>query len=90
MIAQSDIGHRTEDGRPDLRIAALWVESAPSLGPGETASVRLAPLRPEHWRHLKVGGLITMYEAQPVAGLAEIIELLPPVLHLPPRTAPTE
>ncbi len=73
-----DIGTRTADGHPDLRIARLWVEFAPTLGPGETASVRLAPLRPEHWRHLKLGDLITMYEAQPVAGRAEIIELLPP------------
>ncbi|GAB3945423.1 hypothetical protein GCM10029976_071150 [Kribbella albertanoniae] len=72
-----DIGARTADGHPDLHVARLWVEFTPTLGPGETASVRLAPLQPENWRHLKLGDLITMNEAQPVAGLAEIIELLP-------------
>ncbi|MEU9401218.1 hypothetical protein [Streptomyces sp. NPDC048242] len=73
-----DIGNRTADGRQDLNIARLWVEFAPQLGPGETADVRLAPLRPEQWRHLKRGDVITMHEAQPVVGLAEIIEVLPP------------
>ncbi|MGA6160915.1 hypothetical protein ACPEIC_47330 [Stenotrophomonas sp. NPDC087984] len=73
-----DIGNRTADGLRDLNIARLWVEFAPQLGPGETADVRLAPLQPEQWQHLKPGDVITMHEAQPVAGLAEIIEVLPP------------
>lgn len=73
-----DIGNRTADGRQDLHIARLWVEFAPQLGPGETADVRLAPLRPEQWRHLKPGDVITMHEAQPAVGIAEIIEVLPP------------
>ncbi|WP_405062305.1 hypothetical protein OG474_11865 [Kribbella sp. NBC_01505] len=73
-----DIGTRTADGHPDLRVARLWVEFTPSLGPGETASVRLAPLRPEHWRHLKLGDVLTMYEAKLPVALAEVIELLPP------------
>lgn len=50
----------------------------PQLGPGETADVRLAPLRPEPWRHLKPGDVKTMHEAQPLVGIAEIIEVLPP------------
>ncbi|MEV6551496.1 hypothetical protein AB0M57_22670 [Streptomyces sp. NPDC051597] len=73
-----DIGNRTTDGKPALSIARLWVEFEPQLGPGETADVRLAPLQPEQWRHLKPGDVILMYEAQPVAGIAEIIEVLPP------------
>lgn len=73
-----DIGNRTADGQRDLNIARIWVEFAPQLGPGETADVRLAPLQPEQWRHLKPGDVITMHEAQPVAGIAEIIEVLPP------------
>ncbi|MEV7975009.1 hypothetical protein [Streptomyces sp. NPDC086519] len=73
-----DIGHRTAAGQQDLNIALLWVEFAPRLGPGETADVRLAPLQPEQWRHLQPGDVITMHEAQPVAGIAEIIEVLPP------------
>ncbi|WP_331726093.1 hypothetical protein [Streptomyces sp. NBC_01012] len=73
-----DISHRTADGRQDLNIARVWVEFEPQLGPGETADVRLAPLQPEQWRHLKPGDVITMHEAQPAAGIAEIIEVLPP------------
>ncbi|WP_063770212.1 hypothetical protein [Streptacidiphilus melanogenes] len=73
-----DIGGRTPDGRPDLRVARLWVESAPTLGPGETAEVRLAPLRPEHWRQLRPGEVVTMYEARPVGGVAEILEVRSP------------
>ncbi|MFH8381550.1 hypothetical protein ACH4E7_11475 [Kitasatospora sp. NPDC018058] len=73
-----DIGSRTADGRRGLDIARLWVEFAPELGPGETAVVRLAPLRPEQWRHLEPGDVITMHEARPAVGIAEIIEVLPP------------
>ncbi|MFJ9446299.1 hypothetical protein ACIRRH_31235 [Kitasatospora sp. NPDC101235] len=43
-----------------------------------TADVRLAPLQPEQWQHLQPGDVITMHEAQPAAGIAEIIEVLPP------------
>jgi hypothetical protein len=73
-----DIGNRTADGQQDLNIARLWVEFAPQLGPGETADVRLAPLQPEQWQHLKPGDVITMHEAKPAVGIAEIIEVLPP------------
>lgn len=54
------------------------MEYAQELGPGEIADVRLAPLSPEQWRHLKCGDVLTMYEAQPVAGTATVIEVLPP------------
>ncbi|MEW2267661.1 hypothetical protein ACGF5T_34415 [Streptomyces sp. NPDC047853] len=73
-----DIGNRTTDGERELNIARLWVEYAQELGPGETADVRLAPLSPEQWRHLKCGDVITMHEARPVAGTATVIEVLPP------------
>ncbi|WP_346766351.1 hypothetical protein [Streptomyces sp. CB01881] len=73
-----DIGSHTAVGQRDLNTARLWVEFAPQLGPGETADIRLAPLQSEKWRHLKAGDVITMHEAQPAAGTAEIIEVLPP------------
>ncbi|MGM9385697.1 hypothetical protein [Streptomyces antibioticus] len=73
-----DIGNRTAGEERELHIARLWVEYAQELGPGETADVRLAPLSPELWRHLKCGDVITMYEARPVAGTATVIEVLPP------------
>ncbi|MFJ4964570.1 hypothetical protein ACIP6P_19335 [Streptomyces sp. NPDC088729] len=58
------------------------MESAPKLGPAETAGVRLAPLRPQQWKHLKPGDVITMHEARPAAGIAEITEITE---ILPPR-----
>jgi hypothetical protein len=73
-----DTGNRSAGGERELSITRLWVEYAQELGPGETADVRLAPLSPEQWRHLKCGDVITMYEARPVAGTATVIEVLPP------------
>ncbi|MGW2843010.1 hypothetical protein ACWCWD_35120 [Streptomyces sp. NPDC001493] len=73
-----DIGSRTAGGVPDLYVARLWVESRERLGPGETAGIRLAPLRPGEWRHLRPGGPVTMHEGRPVVGVAEIVEVLPP------------
>ncbi|MFF4341496.1 hypothetical protein ACFY00_16365 [Kitasatospora sp. NPDC001540] len=73
-----DIGNRTADGQRDLSVARIWVESAPHLGPGETADIRLAPLRPEQWRHLKPGDVVAMHEGRPPVGIAETIEVLPP------------
>ncbi|GAA0345335.1 hypothetical protein [Streptomyces blastmyceticus] len=54
------------------------MEFEPQLGPGEIADVRLAPLQIGQWHHLKPGDVITMHEAQPAVGIAEIIEVLPP------------
>ncbi|MFF4875472.1 helix-turn-helix domain-containing protein [Micromonospora sp. NPDC000668] len=68
-----DLGRRTAAGDPDLRVARIWVESAPALSPGTTESVRLGPLSPALWRHLQPV-TITMHEGRPVAGKATIIE----------------
>ncbi len=73
-----DIGNRRADGERDLSIATLWVENAAELGPGELAVVRLAPLIPERWAHLRCGDAITMYEARPVAGTGRVIEVVAP------------
>jgi hypothetical protein len=54
------------------------VENAAELGPGELAVVRLAPLIPERWAHLRCGDAITMYEARPVAGTGRVIEVVAP------------
>ncbi|EHR60182.1 hypothetical protein [Saccharomonospora cyanea] len=66
------------DGRTELHIAALWVETASALQPGGHGTVRLLPLTPERWRHLAPGDRITMHEARPVAGTATIVQVLPP------------
>lgn len=73
-----DIGRVTADGGRELYVAAVWVEGAESLGPGESAPVRLAPLSPDRWRHLAPGTVITMHEGRPVAGTATILQVVAP------------
>ncbi|MEU4231944.1 hypothetical protein AB0F17_47260 [Nonomuraea sp. NPDC026600] len=78
-----DIGRLTSEGEPLLSIALLWAEGYGRLEPGACAPVRLLPLRPEHWQHLKPGDVITMHEVRPPAGTARIIEVMPPVVAAP-------
>ncbi|WP_217553638.1 hypothetical protein [Streptomyces sp. GbtcB6] len=70
-----NIGNRTPTGEPTLNIASVWLESTPFLGPGERASVRLAPLDPSQWRHLKPDQTITMHEDRTIAGTAVVLEV---------------
>ncbi|MFF2810982.1 hypothetical protein ACFVT2_28160 [Streptomyces sp. NPDC058000] len=73
-----NIGNRTPTGEPALDIASLWVEFTPFLGPGERSSVRLAPLDPAQWRHLRPGQTITMHEDRTVAGTAVVLDVQGP------------
>ncbi|SCD37310.1 hypothetical protein GA0115245_103613 [Streptomyces sp. di188] len=73
-----DIGHRTPTGEPAYAVARLWVEGAPALEPGGSAPVRLAPLTPELWRHLRPGQVITLHETRPASGTAVLLEVGPP------------
>ncbi|WTF97926.1 hypothetical protein OHA19_00880 [Streptomyces sp. NBC_00012] len=80
-----DIGNRAPCGEQAANIARLWVEGAPGLAPGESATVRLAPLCPEQWHHLQPGDVITMHEGMPAVGTATIIEVTPPAVPEPDR-----
>ncbi|GLY52143.1 hypothetical protein [Lentzea sp. NBRC 102530] len=60
------------------RVAALWIESKPVLGPGERATARLRPFVPPAWAHLIRGDMITLHGTSP--GTARIIEKVPPRL----------
>ncbi|MFD8421075.1 hypothetical protein [Streptomyces sp. NPDC059466] len=73
-----DIGRRTPAGRPDLCVARLWVEFAPSMEPGGRATVRLAPLSPSNWQRLRPGQVITMYEDRTAAGTAVVLDVQGP------------
>lgn len=73
-----DIGLRTTTGETALASARVRVEFATSIGPGQQGSIRLAPLDPPQWRNLATGDVITMHEANALAGIAEITEILPP------------
>ncbi|MFI8850194.1 hypothetical protein ACIGW3_08390 [Streptomyces sp. NPDC053499] len=70
-----NVGNRTPSGEPGLNIARLWVEFIPFLEPGGRSSVRLAPLDPLQWQHLRPGQVITMHEDRSVAGTAVILEI---------------
>ncbi|WP_246568634.1 hypothetical protein [Polymorphospora rubra] len=75
--ASSDRSGTSADGRPgrpNLLVARIWVEPAPAMPPGATGPVRLGPLSPALWRHLRPGMTITMHEGQPTVGTATIIE----------------
>ncbi|MFF7636144.1 hypothetical protein ACFZB9_23795 [Kitasatospora sp. NPDC008050] len=41
-----------------------------------SATVRPAPLTPEHWRHLAPGDPLTLHEGRPAAGTATVIEFI--------------
>ncbi|MEU7906295.1 hypothetical protein [Actinoplanes sp. NPDC049118] len=73
-----DLGLVMPEGHPDLRVARIWVEREPRLDPGACGSIRLAPLSPEGWRHLRPGDEITMHEQAPPAGTATITQTLFP------------
>jgi hypothetical protein len=64
-------------GRPGPRAARVRVEFAPSLGPGETGTVRLAPLTPADWRGLRPGDRITIHDRSHIEGTATILETGP-------------
>ncbi|MGK5548835.1 hypothetical protein ACSNOH_29495 [Streptomyces sp. URMC 127] len=82
LQAMWNIGHRSPAGEMSVSIAWLWVEDRPALEPGGRALVRLAPLTPSHWRHLRPGHRITMHEDRTVAGTATIVETGPPYAGL--------
>ncbi|MFE4529029.1 hypothetical protein ACFRMO_32780 [Streptomyces anulatus] len=70
-----DIGDLSHTGERAVSIAALWVENMPILEPGGQASVRLVPLTPSHWTHVRPGQRITMHEDRSVAGTAVVSEV---------------
>ncbi|MDX3094545.1 hypothetical protein PV417_08220 [Streptomyces sp. ME19-03-3] len=78
-----DIGNRSPSGAQAVNIARLWVENAPTLEPGGRAAVRLVPLDPAQWQHVKVGQQITMHEDLTVAGTATILEVHAPESAMP-------
>ncbi|WP_433257549.1 hypothetical protein ACQPYK_20825 [Streptosporangium sp. CA-135522] len=63
------------DGLADLHVGRIWVESAPEIPPGGQGPIRLLPLTPANWRHLRPGDVITMHEQQPAAGTATLTEI---------------
>ncbi|EFF88294.1 conserved hypothetical protein [Streptomyces sp. e14] len=63
-----DIGRLSPTGARAVSIAALRVENTPVPEPGGQATVRLLPLTPSDWTHVRPGRRITMHEDRTVAG----------------------
>lgn len=78
-----DIGHLSPTGERAVSIASLWVENTPVLEPGGRVTVRLVPLTPSHWTHVRPGRRITMHEDRTVAGTAVVLEVHPPATAKP-------
>ncbi|MET9653386.1 hypothetical protein ABZZ44_24390 [Streptomyces sp. NPDC006460] len=79
-----DIGCLSPTGEHAVSIAALWVENTPTLEPGGRATVRLVPLTPSHWTHIRPDQRIIMHENRSAAGTAVVLEV-----HLPDTAEPT-
>ncbi len=79
-----DIGNLSPAGGASVSIARLCVEDMPFLEPGGRATVRLVPLTPSHWTHIKTGQRISMHEDRTVAGTVVVLEV-----HLPATAMPT-
>lgn len=60
----------------ERRLAALWIETKPTLGPGERATARLRPFVPQAWAHLGRGDVISLLGRSP--GTAKVVEKVPP------------
>ncbi|MFI8963052.1 hypothetical protein ACIGO8_13115 [Streptomyces sp. NPDC053493] len=78
-----DVGHLSPTGGRAVSIASLWVEDMPILEPGGRAKVRLVPLTPSHWTHVRPGQQLTMHEDRTVAGTAVVLEVRRPSTAVP-------
>jgi hypothetical protein len=75
---QWDLGDRTEDGAILFSDAEVWLEDELTLSPGGTAVVRLHPFFPEHWRGIREGSLLGLYEGNRRLGEARVLEVIAP------------
>lgn len=73
-----DIGNSYE-GRSTINGAPVTIEDRPSLLPGETGVVRLHPLVPELWTHVRPGARLALHEGARVLGTGTVLELVAPV-----------
>jgi hypothetical protein len=80
-----DIG-ATHDGARTFNDAPVTIEDAPSISPGTEGTVRLHPLVPELWTHVRVGQAITMHEGSRVVGRGVVLEIIRPAEGAEPVT----
>jgi len=59
--------------------APLTLELTITLAPGEEAMVRLHPIAPDLWPQVAPGLRLSMFEGARLVGLADVVEVVPPV-----------
>jgi translation elongation factor EF-Tu-like GTPase len=66
-----------QEGNSELRLAgaAVRIEDQDQVAPGEEATVRLLPLYPDAWSHVRSGMEISMHEGLPVLGRALVLDV---------------
>jgi translation elongation factor EF-Tu-like GTPase len=62
-------------GNPAIAVATVTFDHPPMILPGETAIVRLLPLNPEAWSHVRVGQEIVANEGVRVVGKAIVLRV---------------
>lgn len=68
-----NLGKRAEDGTAELNDAPISLEDCQSLLPGHTGMVRLHPLLPDEWHHVRPGAKLDMHEGARVVGTAVVL-----------------
>lgn len=71
------IGRTTATGEREYSDAVVFLESAAVLHPGEVATARLQPARPESWEMVDVGSRVDVCEGHRVIAEAEVLDLFP-------------
>jgi len=72
-----NVGNRADGQRPD-NDAIIVPEGASSISPGATGMVRLVPVYPNSWDHVKPGDVLQMRDGNRVIGLAAVVERVAP------------
>ena len=70
-----NIGNRTPDGAVEFNDAPVTLEDCRSLLPGQVGVVRLHPMSPQGWRHVREGDQIDMQEGSRVTGKAVVLRV---------------
>jgi elongation factor Tu len=74
--ADWDIGNRAESGERTINGAPVLLEASTSLAPGESATLRLHPVAPEFWKHVKPGLEVEMREGPRVVGRGKVLDIV--------------
>lgn len=83
-----DIGNVGDDGELTINGGPVTLEGTDELPPGEECLVRIHPIAWEFWSQVVPGMTIKAHEGPRVVGIAEVVELVPPLDRRPAVTDP--